>query len=156
MASAVVIEKAFSFLYVQSSCWICVVHKGVRFRLGRSWVYRESHIFFSFGVCAVMHDGAGWSAISKVGLLCTWKIIGSMVLICWVGGVIICVDACVAWWLWLVICERVVRLFGWLFVGCSVCWITFCEFNATVSMIWVRGVFADCNVTNNVVLFYPF
>jgi hypothetical protein len=25
---------------------------------------------------------------------------------------IICVDACVAWWLWLVICERVVHLFG--------------------------------------------
>jgi len=26
--------------------------------------------------------------------------------------VIICVNACVAWWLWLVICEHVVRLFG--------------------------------------------
>jgi len=29
-----------------------------------------------------------------------------------VGGVVVCVNACVAWWLWLVICERVVRLFG--------------------------------------------
>jgi hypothetical protein len=28
------------------------------------------------------------------------------------GGVNICVNACVAWWLWLVICEREVRLFG--------------------------------------------
>ena len=49
-------------------------------------------------------------------------------------------ERCVAWWLWLVICERVVRLFGWLFVGCSAGWITICEINATVSNIWVRGV----------------
>ena len=37
-----------------------------------------------------------------------------MILICWVGGVIICVNACVAWWLWLVICER--GAFVWLTV----------------------------------------
>jgi len=35
-----------------------------------------------------------------------------MILICWVGGVMIGVNVCVAWWLWLVICERVVRLLG--------------------------------------------
>ena len=28
-----------------------------------------------------------------------------MILICCVGGLIICVNACVAWWLWLVIFE---------------------------------------------------
>jgi len=38
MASVGVIEKALSFLDVQSSCWMWVVRKGVRLRLGRHWV----------------------------------------------------------------------------------------------------------------------
>ena len=88
-----------------------MVRKGVRFRLGRSWgISRISHLLFLWGLRC--DDGAGWSAISEVGLLCTWKVIGLMILIRWVGGVIICVSAYVAWWLWLVVCERVVRLFG--------------------------------------------
>jgi len=86
----------------------------------------------------VLKDSTG---SSKAELLCTWKLIGLLILICWVGGVIVCVGACIAWWMWLVICERVVRLYGWLFVGCcSEVWITIYEFNVTVSMIWVRGV----------------
>jgi hypothetical protein len=88
-----------------------VVRKGVRFRLGRLWgVSRTSHHLFLWGLRC--DDNAGWSEISKVELLCIWYVIGLMILICWVGGVIICVNACVAWWSWLVICERVVRLFG--------------------------------------------
>jgi hypothetical protein len=71
MASVGVIGKALSFLYVQSSCCICVVRKGVRFRLGRLWgILRISHLLFLWGLCC--DDGAGWSAISKVGLLRTW------------------------------------------------------------------------------------
>ena len=47
MASVGVIEKALSFLYVQSSCWICVVRRGVKFRLGRLWgISRTSHLLF--------------------------------------------------------------------------------------------------------------
>ena len=51
MASVGVIEKALSFLYVQSSCWMWVVRGGVRLRLGRHWVTsRSSHLLF---LCAV-------------------------------------------------------------------------------------------------------
>jgi hypothetical protein len=57
--------------------------------------------------------------------------------------------------LWLVICERVVRLFGWLFVDCSVGWITISEFNATVSMIWVRGVCGRLSVWMSVLFLVP-
>jgi len=79
-----------------------------------------------------------------------------MILICWVGGVIFCVNTCIAWWLWLVICERVVRLFGWLFVGCdSEGWITICEFKATVPMIWVRGVCCWLSVWLRVLFLVP-
>jgi len=67
-----------------------VVRKGVRFELGGYGVYRGPHIFFSFGVCAGMIMLGGL----KSQRLFVWM------------------DACVAWWLWLVICERVVRLFG--------------------------------------------
>ena len=76
MASVGVIEKALSFLYVQSSCWICVVRKGVRFRLGRLWgISRISHLTSSF----LFHwglrcdDGAGWSAKWRTGLLLNIK-----------------------------------------------------------------------------------
>ena len=57
MASVGVIEKALSLLYVQSSCWMWVVRKGVCL-----WVMLKKHciglhrgarIFFFFGVCAV-------------------------------------------------------------------------------------------------------
>ena len=93
MVSVGVIEKALSFLYVQSSCWICVMRKGVRFRLERSWgVSRISHLLFLWGLRC--DDGAGWSAISKVGLLCIGWVIGLMILICWMGGVIICAREC--------------------------------------------------------------
>jgi len=71
MASVGVIEKALSFLYVQNSCLICVVRKGVRSRLGRLWgMSRISHLLFLWGLRC--DDGAGWSAISKDGLLCIW------------------------------------------------------------------------------------
>ena len=62
-----------------------MVRKGVRFRLGRSWgISRISHLLFLWGLRS--YD-AGWSAISKVGLLCTWQVIGLMILIRWVGGI---------------------------------------------------------------------
>ena len=65
-----------------------MVRKGVRFRLGRSWgISRISHLLFLWGLRS--DDDAGWPAISKVGLLCTWQVVGLMILICWVGGVII-------------------------------------------------------------------
>jgi len=50
---------------------MCVVRKGVvRFRLGRlRGISRISHLLFLWGLRC--DDGAGWSAISKVGLLCT-------------------------------------------------------------------------------------
>ena len=71
------------------------------------------------------------------------------------GRSIICVNACVAWWLWLVICERVVWLFGWLFVGCSVGWNAICEFNAAVPRIWVRGVCCWLSVWLRVLFLVP-
>ena len=140
MASVGFIEKALSFLYVQSSCWICVVRKGFRFRLGSSWgILRISHLLFLWGLRC--DDGAGWSALSQVGLLCIYALSYWVDDIDMLGGrVIFCVNACVAWWSWLVICEHVVRLFGRLCVGCSIGWITICEINATVSRIWLRGV----------------
>jgi hypothetical protein len=52
MASVGVIEKTLSFLYVQSSCWMWIVRKGVRLRLGRHWVTSRSSHFFR-GVYAV-------------------------------------------------------------------------------------------------------
>ena len=67
MDSVGVIEKALSFLYVQGSCKICVVRRGVRFRLGRLWgISRTSHLLFLWGLRC--DDGAGWCAISKFGL----------------------------------------------------------------------------------------
>ena len=68
--------------------------------------YRGLYIFFSFGVCAVMMVLGGLQS-QRLGCCVPGKLSG-----CWVGGVTICVDACVAWWLWLVICEPVVRLFS--------------------------------------------
>ena len=45
-----VIVKSLSFLYVQSFCWIWLVHKGVRLRLGKHWgTSRTSHLFFLWG-----------------------------------------------------------------------------------------------------------
>jgi hypothetical protein len=71
---------------------MCVARRGVRFRLGKLWgISKISHLLFLWSLRC--DDGAGWSAISKVGLL---------ILICWVGGVIILSR----------IYERAVRLFG--------------------------------------------
>jgi hypothetical protein len=71
MDSVGVIEKALSFLYVQGSCKICVVRRGVRFRLGRLWgISRTSHLLFLWGLRC--DDGDGWCAISKFGLFCIW------------------------------------------------------------------------------------
>ena len=55
-----------------------MVRKGVRCRLGRLWgISRISHLLFLWGLRC--DDGAGWSAISKVGLLC--------VVSCWVDDI---------------------------------------------------------------------
>ena len=62
-----------------------MVRRGVRLRLGRLWgISRISHLLFLWGLRR--DDNAGWSAISKIGLLCTWQVIGLMILKCWVDG----------------------------------------------------------------------
>ena len=67
MASVGVIEQALSFLYVQSSCWMWVVRKGGRLRLGKHWVTsRSSHLLFLWGWVIV--DAVGW--INFILLLC--------------------------------------------------------------------------------------
>jgi len=87
-----------------------VVCKGVRFRLGRSWgISRISNVLFLWDLRC--DDGAGWSASFK-----NWVVVNLVVYrvddISLLGGRCdICVNACVAWWLWLAICERVMRLF---------------------------------------------
>ena len=50
-----------------------MVRKGVRFRLGRLWcITRISHLLFLWGLRC--DDGAGWSALSQVGLLCIYAL----------------------------------------------------------------------------------
>ena len=103
-----------------------MVRKGVRFRLGRSWgISRISNLLFLWGLRC--DDGAGWSAISKVGLSCTWYVIGLMILICMLKGrsdnlcerlccmVVVASDlrACGAF-VWLTVCKLFSRLNSYL------------------------------------------
>jgi len=42
---------------------------------------------------------------------------GLVLLSCGMEEVVVCVSICVTGWLWQAVCERVVRLLGWILVG---------------------------------------
>ena len=74
MASVGVIEKALLFLYVQSSCWMWVMRKGVRLRLGRhSVTSRSSHFLFGSVLCMWLSVSRrlGYCGCGRLGFCCS-------------------------------------------------------------------------------------
>jgi len=101
MASVGVIDKALSFLYVQNSCWMWVVHKGVRLRLGRHWVTSRSFASsFSWGsvlcmrfcVVCILEVWVIVDAVNQVYVMCE----GVVLLSCGMEEVVVYVSVCVA------------------------------------------------------------
>jgi len=103
-----------------------VVRKGVRFRLGRHWATNIKELTSSFSLGSVLYMWLcvvcileGWVCeCGRMSLfICCVK--GLVLLSCRMEEVVVCVNFCIAGRLWLAVCERVMRLMGWLLVGCS-------------------------------------
>ena len=85
-------------------------------------------------------------------MLSTCCVKGLVLLSCGMKEVVVFVSVCVAGWLWQAVGERVMRLLGWLLVGCSMQGNSFCVFlrRCCWHIIWLRFLFwvvcgrADC------------
>jgi len=94
-------REGLVFLYVQSSCWLWVVRKGVRLRLGKHWVTsRSSHLLFLWlgsvlymWFCVVCFL-KGWVIVDAVGWVYGTHLLfkGLVQLSCGMEEVVVCVN----------------------------------------------------------------
>ena len=96
-------------------------------------------------LCSLYSRSLGYCGCGKLRLcylLLNCCVKGLVLLPCGMEDVVVCISVCVVGWLWQAICERVMRLLGSVFAGCSLegdkfcvrgrcCWLT----------IWLRFLF---------------